>query len=200
MTNKVERISHVNTDAGGEEHLTEESWEAIIGNDASCDDLFFYAVKTTGIFCRPSCKSRPPKKENVRIFQHAEQALSAHYRPCKRCKPTGERLPDQEWVDQITQYIDNTFSEKLTLKTLADMCHGSPYHLHRTFKRITGKTPVQYVQQTRISRASEYLKNSDLAVTDVAVAVGIPNTPYFITLFKQVTGHSPTAYRQLNRN
>ncbi|QOT00394.1 methylphosphotriester-DNA--protein-cysteine methyltransferase family protein [Brevibacterium sp. JNUCC-42] len=180
--------------------LTDEKWQAIIHNDASYNDTFFYAVKTTGIFCRPSCKSREPKKENVRIFQNAEEALSENFRPCKRCKPTGQRLPDVEWVAQITEYIDTNYSETLTLETLADICHGSSYHLQRTFKRIKGMTPVEYIQHTRINKAMTYLIHSDQAISDIAMIVGMPNTPYFITLFKKITGQTPNKFRQLNRN
>ncbi|WP_246315766.1 bifunctional transcriptional activator/DNA repair enzyme AdaA [Paenibacillus foliorum] len=175
--------------------MTEEKWQAIILNDATYNDQFIYAVKTTGIFCKPSCKSRVPNKMNVRVFHNAKQALSANFRPCKRCKPTGERLPDHDWVDQITQYMDNNFSETLTLANLADICHGSPYHLHRTFKRIKGITPVEYVQQMRINKAIEYLIHTDKSIADIAFSVGISNTPYFITLFKKKTGHTPTDYR-----
>lgn len=184
----------------GEERLTEEKWQAIINNDASYDSRFFYAVKSTGIFCRPSCKSRPPKKENVRLFPNAEQALAEHFRPCKRCKPNGLRLPDDDWVDQIAQYIDSNYGETLTLETLADMCHGSPYHLHRTFKRVKGITPVEYVQQTRMAKAKECLSRSDQPIADIAMAVGIPNASYFITLFKKRTGRTPSEYRQWIRN
>jgi AraC family transcriptional regulator of adaptative response / methylphosphotriester-DNA alkyltransferase methyltransferase len=180
--------------------LSDAQWQAITHNDASYDDKFIYAVKTTGIFCRPSCKSKDPKKENVRIFLNAEQALLANFRPCKRCKPTGERLPNDEWVAQITNYIDTNYSETLTLEALADMCHGSPYHLHRTFKRIKEVTPGEYIQQTRITKAQEYLIHSDKPIADIALTVGMPNTSYFITLFKKRIGHTPNDYRQLNRN
>ncbi len=186
----------------GKEHgsLTDEKWQAIISNDASYNDKFFYAVKTTGIFCRPSCRSREPKKENVRIFLTAEEALSENFRPCKRCKPTGQRLPDVEWVAQITDYIKKNYSETLTLESLADICHGSPYHMHRTFKRIMGITPIEYIQQTRINKAMVYLIQSDKTIADIAMTVGMPNTPYFITLFKKVTGYTPKKFRQLNKN
>lgn len=182
-----------------EERIAEEKWQAIMLNDANYNDEFLYAVKTTGIFCRPSCKSRAPKRENVLIFQNAGQALSANFRPCKRCKPTGHRLPDYEWVAQITQYIDSNLREKLTLETLADICHGSPYHLHRTFKKIKGITPGEYIQQARINKAMEYLNYSTRAIADIAMDVGVPNTPYFITLFKKKTGRTPAEYRQLNK-
>jgi AraC family transcriptional regulator of adaptative response / methylphosphotriester-DNA alkyltransferase methyltransferase len=179
------------------ETLTDEKWHAVINNDVSYDGQFFYAVKTTGIFCRPSCKSKPPKKENISLFRTAEQAISAKFRPCKRCKPTGQRLPDDEWVALVTEYIDRNYMESLTLDILADICHGSPYHLHRTFKRVNEITPVEYIQQKRIQQAKEQLVTTEKAITEVGLSVGLANTPYFITLFKKKTGYTPAIYRQM---
>ncbi|SFJ81632.1 bifunctional transcriptional activator/DNA repair enzyme AdaA [Thermoflavimicrobium dichotomicum] len=199
MENQTHLVTQNANEVGtGEENIPDEIWRAIVHNDSSYDNKFFYGVKTTGIFCRPSCKSRPPKMENVRIFQSAQQAISENFRPCKRCKPTGQRLPDEDWVAQITQFIDRNYSETLTLETLADMCHGSPYHLHRTFKRIKGITPAEYIRQTRISNAIQYLTTTDRTISEIALAVGIPNIAYFITLFKKQTGYTPADYRQLN--
>ncbi|WP_179088183.1 bifunctional transcriptional activator/DNA repair enzyme AdaA [Paenibacillus odorifer] len=182
-----------------EEQMTEEQWQAILQNNVAYNDIFFYAVKTTGIFCRPSCKSKAPNRENACVFQNAEQALAAGFRPCKRCKPTGERLPDKEWVAVMTEYIDHNYMVPLTLETLAEVCHGSPYHLHRTFKKVTGITPVDYIQQKRIAKASEYLLTTEQAVAEIALRVGLPNTSYFITLYKKKTGYTPTQFRQLNK-
>ncbi|MEY2195696.1 bifunctional transcriptional activator/DNA repair enzyme AdaA [Neobacillus sp. BF23-41] len=179
--------------------MTNEKWQAIIDNDASYNNQFFYAVKTTGIFCKPSCKSRIPKKENVLIFLNAELALRANFRPCKRCKPTNDRLPDSEWVALITEYINKNFIEKLTLETLANIAHGSPYHLHRTFKKIKGITPVEYIQQVRVNAAKEYLIHTNKAIADLAICVGMPNASYFITLFKKKTGHTPAQFRQMSK-
>lgn len=176
-------------------HAGEEVWRAIVGNDAAYDERFVYAVASTGIFCRPSCKSRPPKRENVRIYSSPEQALADRFRPCKRCKPTGETVPDHEWADQIAQYIETNYKETMTLEALAEACHGSPYHLQRTFKRIKGMAPVEYVQQTRMAKAKEQLLGSDRAIADIAHAVGMPNASYFITLFKTKTGYTPNEYR-----
>ncbi|OME21422.1 AraC family transcriptional regulator [Paenibacillus odorifer] len=182
-----------------EDQMTEEQWQAILQNDVAYNDIFFYAVKTTGIFCRPSCKSKAPNRENACVFQNAEQALAAGFRPCKRCKPTGERLPDKEWVAVMTEYIDHNYMAPLTLETLAEVCHGSPYHLHRTFKKVSGITPVDYIQQKRIAKASDYLLTTEQAVAEIALRVGLPNTSYFITLYKKKTGYTPTQFRQLNK-
>ncbi|WP_242242894.1 bifunctional transcriptional activator/DNA repair enzyme AdaA [Bacillus cereus group sp. BfR-BA-01309] len=176
--------------------LTNEHWQAIIHNDSSCDSKFFYAVKSTGIFCRPSCKSRIPNRNNVRIFHHAEQALSENFRPCKRCKPNGLTLPNEEWIEQIKNYIEKHFDELLTLDILAEMCHGSPFHLQRTFKKTTGISPIEYILQFRIVKAAEQLLQTNQSIKEISTAVGIENPEYFATLFKKKTGFTPTEYRK----
>ncbi|QKG83807.1 methylphosphotriester-DNA--protein-cysteine methyltransferase family protein [Kroppenstedtia pulmonis] len=182
-----------------EPQIPMEFWKAIVENDSSYDDQFYYGVQTTRIFCRPSCKSRVPNRENVRIFQSAEHALSERFRPCKRCKPKGLYLPDEEWVQQITEWIDQHYHEKLTLTTLADMCHGSPYHLQRTFKRIKGLTPMEYVHQVRVSQAAYHLRTSDQPIAEIGMAAGFPNSSYFITFFKKKTGYTPAKYRKIHQ-
>ena len=192
---RVEPAASDGTDveAGG---MTDEAWQAIIGNDASYDGIFFYAVKTTGIFCRPSCKSRVPNQMNVRIFRSAMQALEAQFRPCKRCKPDGLRLPDEEWVAQIEQWIEGHYGETLTLGKMAELFHGSPYHLHRTFKRVKGITLAEHIQQTRIGHAMAELRTTVRSIMDIAIAVGIPNAAHFATVFQKKTGLTPTQYRE----
>jgi len=179
-----------------EEELTEERWQAIIGNDAAYDFKFFYAVKSTGIFCRPSCKSKAPNRANVRIFRSAEEAVREEFRPCKRCKPTGERLPDREWVDAITRYMERHYDNAITLNKLAEMFHGSPYHLHRTFKKIMNVTPVTYLQGIRLEKARERLAGTNSSVADIGSQVGLPSTSYFISLFKRKFGITPYEFRK----
>ncbi|MBE7128361.1 Ada metal-binding domain-containing protein [Bacillus mycoides] len=178
--------------------VTNEYWQAIIYNDSTYDDKFFYAVKSTGIFCRPSCKSRIPNKNNVRIFLKTEQALHENFRPCKRCKPNGLTLPNEEWVEQIKEYIQKHYCDVLTLDLLAEICHGSPYHLQRTFKKIVGISPIEYIQQFRIKKATEYLSHTNQSIMEISTDVGIENPDYFATLFKKKTGFTPTEYRKKN--
>lgn len=176
--------------------VSDEQWQAIMYNDSSYDTLFIYGVKSTGIFCRPSCKSRLPNKTNVFIFKNAEQALSKGFRACKRCKPEGLQIPDEDWVIQITDYIDSHYSQPLTLEVLANMCHGSPFHLQRTFKRIKNMTPVEYIQLVRIEHAKDLLKATEKTIGEIGRRIGLPNTPYFITLFKKKLGLTPLQYRK----
>lgn len=176
--------------------LTEENWQAILNNDAAFDGQFVYAVKSTGIFCRPSCKSRPPRKENTAIFTTPEEALAARFRPCKRCWPTGQRLPDEEWISSVTDYIRQHYAAALDLHALASVTHSSPYHLHRTFKRITGLTPHEAVRQMRVEKAKAELLTTGKSMGEIAASVGIGNTAHFITLFKALTGLTPAKFRK----
>ena len=175
---------------------TEEQKKAIIENDKSYDDQFFYAVKTTKIFCRPSCKSRVPNFNNVSIFLNAEAAIKEGYRPCKRCKSGGGRLPDEEWVAHVELYIKENYTKSLTLDIIADNCHGSPYHLHRVFKSLRRITPLEYLQQIRMLKAKEYLLHTDLPIQEIGGLVGIPNPSRFSTLFKKKNKQTPRDFRK----
>lgn len=179
------------------EPVDDEQWQAVIRNDPSYDGRFYYAVKTTGIFCRPSCKSKPPNRDNIGFFRTANEAMAAKFRPCKRCRPAGQRLPDEEWIALAAEHIDRSYKQPLTLAQLAAVCHGTPYHLHRTFKKVRGLTPVQYMQSVRIAKAKEALRASAESIAKIGESVGLPNLPYFITLFKRITGCTPARYRQL---
>lgn len=180
--------------------MLKEQWNAIIQCDSSYDGQFFYAVKTTGIFCRPSCKSRGPMKDNVLIFITVDAAMEAGFRACKRCRPDQLRWPDEELVHKTEEYIGAHYSESLTLGGIAKALHISQYHLHRVFKRMGGSTPVQYLLQKRLTEAKQLLQDTDLNVTEVAVSVGFINTAHFSTLFRKQFGQSPKVYRSQVRS
>ncbi|SHF40369.1 transcriptional regulator, AraC family [Seinonella peptonophila] len=171
-------------------------WEAIVSNNHSYDGKFFYGVQTTKVFCRPSCPSRIPKLENVRIFYHRQEAINEGFRPCKRCRPDQLQLPIQEWIDQIKRFLEKNWSNTISLDLLANVFHLSPYHLQRTFKKCVGVTPAQYLEQIKVDQAMHYLQETDQTMKEIAQAVGISNAQYFTTIFKKKTGVTPSMYRK----
>lgn len=175
--------------------MQEDEWNAIINCDASYDEQFFYAVKTTGIFCRPSCKSRAPIRDNVVMFKTVDEAIESGFRPCKRCKPDQYRYPAEELTYKAMDYIDAHYSEPLTLGAIASNMHINPYHIHRVFKRILGVTPIEYLLQKRITEAKRFLEETKFSVMDIAVSVGFVNVAHFSTVFRKHTGLSPSVYR-----
>jgi AraC family transcriptional regulator, regulatory protein of adaptative response / methylated-DNA-[protein]-cysteine methyltransferase len=120
----------------------EERWQAVKRRDPAFDGKFFFAVRTTGVYCRPSCASRPAKRENVAFFKTAAEAEKAGYRACKRCRPDKLGAPDPqiEAVKRACEQIEQA-EEASKLADLAASAGLSPYHFHRIFKTITGVTP-----------------------------------------------------------
>ncbi|MEG0381122.1 MAG: AraC family transcriptional regulator, partial [Kurthia sp.] len=156
---------------------------------------FVYVENSTKICCRPSCPSKTPEIENIRIYSNVDLALEAGYRPCKRCKPGGMKVTECEWTDQMNEYMDKHYSTHITLQLLADTFHGSPYHLQRVYKKTKGYTPTEYLQKVRIKQAIQLLEETYLSVEDVGHKVGLHNTSYFITLFKNIIGTTPKQYK-----
>lgn len=183
----------------GNSSPTELQWQAINGNDGHWDGRFWYGVRTTGIFCKPSCKSRPPNRSNVSIFMHPDQALSEGFRPCKRCKPTGNRPPVEEWVDGIADYLDRHYRSSVSLESLSRLFHSSPWHLQRLFKRVKGVSPMQYAQRLRLEAAKSLLTGTDKSAACIAEELGIGSSSYFTSAFKRMTGLTPSAYRETTR-
>lgn len=179
--------------------MNDAEWQAIVDCDETYDGKLYYAVATTGIFCRPSCKSRTPTRDNVSLFDTPEQALAAGYRPCKRCRPDEHSQPNEAWVRRIAAFIDQRLNEPITLEELSAHMHGSPYHLQRTFKQMRGMTPAQYALEKRVERAKTLLSDTELPISNVAENVGMRSAAHFATVFQSKTGLSPTAYRRHRR-
>ncbi|MGZ4134377.1 MAG: bifunctional transcriptional activator/DNA repair enzyme AdaA, partial [Tumebacillaceae bacterium] len=156
----------------------------------------YYAVATTGIFCRPSCKSRTPKRDNVLIFQQADEAVAANFRACKRCKPDHLRRPDEDLAHRVMRHVEAHFAEPLSLTTLAEEFHVSPYHLHHIFKKVTGRTPGDYLLAMRLDTAKHLLTETEQSITEIAGTVGYSNMAHFSSVFQKHVEMSPTAYRQ----
>lgn len=135
-------------------------------------------------------------KKKTSLFSIVRRKLSHGYRACKRCKSGGSALPDTEWVNNIEMYIKENFAKALTLKIIADDCHGSPYHLHRTFKRITMITPITYLENVRINYAKMQLTTANQSIETIGKMAGFPNPSHFSTTFKRHTGLSPNQFRK----
>lgn len=132
-------------------------WQAVCDRDVRADGQFVFAVLTTGICCRPSCRSRRALRENVRFYSAVEAAIAAGFRPCKRCQPD-KRDPQQQKVDKVTRACRLLEQESpVTLEALAQELAVSPFHFHRLFKSVTGMTPKAWQQAWRARRLREAL-------------------------------------------
>lgn len=173
-------------------------YDSLVQRDTMYDGIYYTAIKTTGIVCRPSCKSRIPKKENVLLFQSVEDAIKAGFRPCKRCRPEqiGKWSPDARIAFDVKQIIKKSYSTSITLNYLSDKMAISPYHLHRVFKRVTGMTPTMFLHKTRVSQAKQILQESDLTMIKVARLVGFQSSSHFSMVFNRYTDMSPKQYRE----
>lgn len=177
-------------------------WKAIQLNDTNYDGIFFYALKSTGTFCRPSCSSRLPNPKNVQIFYEAENAIEQGYRACKRCKPDyidwkGTRA---DLESQVKNYILQHFNEKLTLNRISKALSFDPYHLHRTFKLVSGSTPLQFLHQTRTDEAKKLLLTTSLSATEIGFLVGYTSLSHFSKVFKDKFQQSPSCFRKKHSN
>jgi len=131
-------------------------WRAVVARDVTFDENVFYSVKTTGVYCRPSCAARRPNRANVRFYDTATEAEQAGFRPCKRCKPTGPSLA-QYHAEKVMQacHIMDTDEKEPTLDELALAVGMSPYHFHRIFKAAVGVTPKAYAVALRNKRVPD---------------------------------------------
>jgi len=162
------------------------------------DGKFFYAVKTTGIFCRPSCKSKTPNYDNIYFFENAANAIQQGFRPCKRCQPELSTVtydPQQEIVDESINYLKQHYQEKITLNSLAFKIGVSPYYLSRIFKERLGITPHKYLEIIRIHKAQRLLLNTVHNSTEICFQVGYKNFSSFYRHFKKICGCSPSQFR-----
>ncbi len=173
-------------------------WKATVSCDPVYDGMFFYAVKTTGIFCRPSCKSKAPKSENVTFFSNAAGAQKAGYRPCKRCQPDLKSKnydPFKSAIEDTKHIIENHYDQKMPLDELASMVGVSRFHLNRLFKNRTGNTPRMYLEEVRVKKAKELLLTTTLNCTEVGYQIGYQSTSSFYNAFKRSTGLSPSQFQ-----
>ncbi len=166
---------------------------AITSRDKSLDGHFYYGVITTGVFCQPSCTSRPAKAENLRFFACVEDAITSGFRPCKRCKP-GTDYAHSGTLTKIARYIEENAEKKLTLNTLANMADLSPSRFHRVFKETFAVSPRQYQDAVRMRRFKQSLKDGD-GVTDAIFSSGFGSISRVYGEASRNIGMNPKTYR-----
>ncbi|MCH8686069.1 bifunctional DNA-binding transcriptional regulator/O6-methylguanine-DNA methyltransferase Ada [Pedomonas mirosovicensis] len=171
-------------------------WDAVLRRDAAMDGRFFTCVKTTGIYCRPSCTARKPLRENVFFVETREEAERAGFRACLRCRPDAMPMADEraELVAKACRMLEEA-EEPMTLDALAATTGLSPFHFHRIFRQTTGVTPKAYADAARARRLRENLSASD-SVTGALYEAGFGSSSRFYAKAEGMLGMEPKRYRK----
>ena len=198
---RMMKLTQPITERPGEEAPMNEAvaWESVLHRDPSADDRFLYGVTTTGIYCRPSCPSRRPKRGNVAFFSSAEAAERAGFRACQRCTPNRSRDSRDQAVDRAREYIDQRIhelsDERITLELLGEQSGMSPYHLQRKFKAQVGLTPAQYVRARKRERLKGELKRGE-TVSRATFGAGYGSSSRVYGGADAELGMTPATYRR----
>jgi AraC family transcriptional regulator, regulatory protein of adaptative response / methylated-DNA-[protein]-cysteine methyltransferase len=171
-------------------------WVSVANRDPAADGQFYYSVKTTGVYCRPSCAGRLARPENVRFHATREDAERAGCRPCKRCRPGGPALNEQnaKRIAEACRLIERS-DPALSLRELAGHAGLSLYYFHRTFKAITGLTPKDFAEAHRGKRVRASLKKTT-TVTDAIYDAGFNSNSRFYESSNKVLGMTPSEFRK----
>lgn len=170
-------------------------WKAVTAKDKNADGQFFYSVRTTGVYCRPSCAARPARRENVAFHPSCDAAEAAGFRACKRCRPR-EASQSERDAAMVTRACDLIQKSETPprLAALAAVSGLSPFHFHRVFKRATGLTPKAYADAHRSDRVRKALPSSK-TITGAIYDAGFNSNGRFYAKSAQVLGMTPRRYR-----
>jgi AraC family transcriptional regulator of adaptative response/methylated-DNA-[protein]-cysteine methyltransferase len=171
-----------------------QKWSMVLARDTKADGRFVYAVKSTGIFCRPTCPSRRPRRENVEFFNSPQQAQQAGYRACRRCTPL-ERNPQSQKVEAACRYIDENLDVTLSLTAISRHVAISPFHFQRMFKRMLGISPREYQQARRAGRFRQALL-SDGSVTEAIYEAGFSSSSRAYESVPAQLGMTPSEFKR----
>jgi len=175
-------------------------WTSVLARDATADGSFYYSVRTTGVYCKPSCAARTPRPENVQFYKSLDEAEQAGFRPCKRCKPDQPALAEQHAaiIAATCQQIEHS-ETPIQLGDLANAAGMSAYHFHRIFKAVTGLTPKAYSSAHRAQRLRNVLSKGG-SVTDAIYEAGYNSNSRFYEKSREVLGMTPSNYRSGGTN
>jgi AraC family transcriptional regulator, regulatory protein of adaptative response / methylated-DNA-[protein]-cysteine methyltransferase len=188
--NTAERIDKAN-----DSRVDDARWSAVIARDAVHDGEFVFAVSTTGVYCRPSCPARRPRRQSVQFFVRTDDAERAGYRACLRCRPkaiTGDEKADE--VKAICRFIEQHLDESITLARLGKEFHQSPFHLQRRFKALLGVTPREYTDACRLRLLKRNLQAGD-SVTRAMYDAGYGSSSRLYERTASQLGMTPDKYR-----
>jgi AraC family transcriptional regulator, regulatory protein of adaptative response / methylated-DNA-[protein]-cysteine methyltransferase len=171
-------------------------WDAVLARDPNHDGEFFFAVSTTGVYCRPSCPAKRPRRENVSFFRNPTEAEKAGFRACLRCKPKSASGNAQTaTVKEMCRYIEQHLDEPVTLEKLATEFGQSPFHLQRTFKKALGITPRAYADSCRMDLLKRNLQ-SGRSVTHALYDAGYSSSSRLYERTASQLGMTPDKYRR----
>ncbi len=175
----------------------QEKWRAVLECDDAYDGRFYYGVKTTGVFCRPSCKSKAPLRQNAEFFETIGEAYAHGLRPCKRCRPDLlDYRPMMELLNRAQQIYDMHFDDSSKLALAIKQLGVSRNHLTRLFRQQLHMTPTEYLHRLRLARATQLLEETDASTLSISLACGFGSLSTFYECFKKQLGATPTEYRQ----
>jgi AraC family transcriptional regulator of adaptative response/methylated-DNA-[protein]-cysteine methyltransferase len=178
-------------EAAGDPH-----WNAVVARDAARDGEFVFAVSSTGVYCRPSCAARRPRRENVQFFARPELAEQAGYRACLRCRPKSfSGNTESDGVKAICRFIEQHLDEPLTLDRLGKEFHQSSFHLQRRFKAVLGITPREYADSCRLRMLKRNLQAGD-SVTRAMYDAGYGSSSRLYEKTASQLGMTPDKYRR----
>ena len=171
-------------------------WRAVLARDAARDGQFVFAVASTGVYCRPSCAARRPRRENVQFFPIPEAAERAGYRACLRCRPRSfSGSPELRVVRAICRFIEQHLEEPVTLDRLGKEFKQSPFHLQRKFKAVLGITPREYADSCRLKTLKRNLQAGD-SVTRAMYDAGYGSSSRLYERTASQLGMTPDKYRR----
>jgi AraC family transcriptional regulator, regulatory protein of adaptative response / methylated-DNA-[protein]-cysteine methyltransferase len=196
MTTNAILSENTNIELGEMNATSERRWLAVAKRDSSLDGTFVFGVSSTGVFCRPSCPARRPRRENVRFFDNATAAERAGYRACLRCRPKAvDGNPQSALVRGVCRYIEQHMEDRLTLGGLAKQFRRSPFHLQRMFKAVLGISPKAYMDACRLRQVKQNLQSGhDVTTSLYAAGYGSSSRLYERTATQ--LGMTPEKYRR----